>query len=496
MSLIHLPPFFLVLIQAQARCSIVTAAGCIYNGFLEMSSTMPSQALAKRSNDSALMPPPPPPKRIKRPVKVLDEDAYTDALSHIIARDFFPGLLETESQQDYLNALDSRDNEWIAESGRRLAEIMTPGPDGRRLRGRRGTSITPMSGLRGMGTETPKAWQGETPMSTRSTIEPTPETKQPDIDTNMSLSAFQTKYTSEDNESFYKLLDKQNIKRSERYAWMWANNRIPAARQIAHRKREEQKLLSGTPTTAEVNGKEVALLRPGAEDLRKAQPDSWTLTNPDNNFMFAPSSVEGSFQTVAQKAEETSKAPPKAVVYDNTRLPTAPSSSADSTSAQIPPSPSLSAVQDAIAGRPRPTASEAAYGGSETPRVNGYAFVDSEEPSPPPPPPPPDSLLGSGDKTVNPFTIKENSKREGLHHRMVDKVAKGKRVKGQVETLKTPVPRFLSSPRVAKDGLTPAGQRLLGKFGEGGGARTPGVWESGRERKKASGLREGWTPRG
>ncbi|KAL8673849.1 MAG: hypothetical protein Q9168_001761 [Polycauliona sp. 1 TL-2023] len=462
--------------------------------------TPSQQALAKRSNDCALMPPPPPPKRIKRPVKVLDEDDYTDALSHIIARDYFPGLLETESQEDYLNALDSHDMEWIAASGKRLADIMTPGPDGRRLRGRRGTSMTPMSGLRGLGAETPKAWHGETPMSTASTADSTTKSRQPNIDTNMSLSAFQTKYTSEDNESFYKLLDKQNIKRSERYAWMWAGNKMPAARQIAHRKREAHKLLSGTgnpPTIAEINGQEVALIHPGEEDQRKAQPDTWTSTNPDNNFMFAPSSIEDSLQTVVQKAEETSKAPPKAIVYDNTRLPN-PSGgrpAADTSSAQIPPSPSLSAVRDAIAGRPRPTASEVTFGGGETPRVNGYAFVDSEEPSPPSPPPPSShSLLGSGDNTVNPFTIKEDSKRDRLHHRMVDKVAKGKRVKGQVEALKTPVPRFLSSPRVAKGGLTPAGQRLLGKFGGNGGGQTPVVF--GRERKKGSGLREGWTPRG
>ncbi|KAL9000050.1 MAG: hypothetical protein Q9169_001295 [Polycauliona sp. 2 TL-2023] len=455
------------------------------------SSTASQQALVKRPNDSALMPPPPPPKRIKRPVKVLDEDDYTDALSHIIARDYFPGLLETKSQQDYLNALDSHDMEWIAASGKRLTDIMTPGPDGRWMRGRRGTSMTPMSGLRGTGAETPKAWQGETPMSATSTTESMTESKRSNLDTNMSLSAFQTKYTSEDNESFYKLLDQQNIKRSERYAWMWASNKIPAARQIAHRKREAQKLLP--PSTAEINGQEVALIHPGEEDQRKAQPDTWTSTNPDNNFMFAPSSIEDSLQTVVQKAEETSKAPPKAIVYDNTRLPN-PSGPAD-TSTQIPPSPSLSAVQDAIAGRPRPTASEATFGGDETPRVNGYAFVDSKEPSPPSPPPaPPHSLFGSSDKTVNPFTIKEDSKRDRLHHRMVDKVAKGKRVKGQVEALKTPVPRFLSSPRVAKGGLTPAGQRLLGKFGGNGGGRDPPVF--GKERNQGSGLREGWTPRG
>ncbi|KAL8843146.1 MAG: hypothetical protein Q9170_000276 [Blastenia crenularia] len=460
-----------------------------------MASTTTSQALTKRSLDSALMPPPPRPKRIKRPAKVLDEDTYTDALSHIIARDFFPGLLETESQQDYLNALDSQDNEWIATAGKRLTEVMTPGPDGRRFRGRRGTSMTPMSGSHGIGSETPQAWQGDTPMSTPSTINPNVESESPAVDTNMSLSAFQSKYTSEDNESFYKLLDKQNIKRSEQHAWMWAGNKIPAARQIAHRKMEEQKLLAASdkPTTAEVDGKEVVLIRPDDEDTRKAMPDSW-ISKPDNNFMFAPSSVEDPLQTVAQRAEETSKAPPKAVVYDNTRLPT---SSSATNPEGIPPSPSLSAVQDAIAGRPRPTASEAAFGGSraETPRVNGYAFVDSEEP------PPPQlsqqstlSILGSGDKTPNPFNIKEKSKREDLHHRMVDKVAKGKRTQSQVESLKTPVPRFMSSPRVAKGGLTPAGQRLLGKFGADAGGRTPGSWE--REKKtRASGLREGWTPR-
>ncbi|KAI4143296.1 MAG: hypothetical protein L6R39_004635 [Caloplaca ligustica] len=466
-----------------------------------MASAPTSQALAKRSLDSALMPPPPRPKRIKRPAKVLDEDTYTDALSHIIARDFFPGLLETESQQEYLNALSSQDNEWIAAAGKRLTEVMTPGPDGRRLRGRRGTSMTPATGLHGIGNVTPQAWQGDTPTSTTSTRDSTTAGDEPPlVDTNLSLSAFQSKYTSEDNESFYKLLDRQNLKRSEKHAWLWSGNKIPAARQIAHRKREEQKLLasSAKPTITSVNGQEVALIRPDHEDTRKAMPDSWN-SAPDNNFMFIPSSIEDSHQTVAQKAEETSKAPSKAVVYDNTRLPT---SSTNTSESDIPPSPSLSAIQDAIAGHPRPTASEAGIR-AETPRVNGYAFVDSEEPSPPSAPPPPSHhLLGSGDGTPNPFKMQEKSKREDLHHRMVDKVAKGKRVKSQVDAVKTPVPRFMSSPRVAKGGLTPAAQRLLGNMGtmrkEGVGGtpgigRTPGLWEKGA--KTGSTLKEGWTPR-
>lgn len=441
-------------------------------------------ALAKRSLDNSLMPPPPPPKRIKRPAKVLDEDDYADALSHIIARDFFPGLLEIESKQDYLNALDSQDHEWIAAAGRKLTEVMTPGPDGRRLRGRRGTSMTPASGLYGRGGETPKVWQGETPMTIVSAAESTASTQanRPEVDMNMSLSAFQQRYTSEDNESFYKLLDKQNLKRAERYSWMWAGNKIPAARQIAHRKRERL-LAEDKASKSSENGKELATIE--TRDTRKAMPDSWP-SRPDNPFMFAPGSVEDTVQTVAQKNEETSRAPPRAVIYDNTRI--APTGNTES-STDIPPSPSLSAVQDAIAGRPRPSASEASFNGASTPRVNGYAFVDSE----PEPAPSAEShsslLLGGGDNTPNPFKLHESSKREALHHRMVDKFAKGKRAAGgkREGELKTPVPRFASSPRIGKGGMTPAAQNLMSKIG--GTGTTP--WKGKTPRK--SGLREGWT---
>lgn len=345
--------------------------------------------------------------------------------------------------------------------------------------------MTPAPGLYGRGGETPKAWQGDTPMSTVSTAESTVSTRsdRPEVDTNMSLSAFQQKYTSEDNESFYKLLDKQNLKRAEKYAWMWAGNKIPAARQIAHRNRERLIAANRAPESSE-NGKELATIE--ARDTRQAMPDSWPC-RPDNPFIFAPGSIEDIAQTVAQKNEETSRAPPRAVVYDNTRI--APLVTTSS-SKDVPPSPSLSAVQDAIAGRPRPTASESSFNGASTPRVNGYAFVDSEpEPSPLVESSSP-LLLGSGDSTPNPFKLHESSKREALHHRMVDKVAKGKRAAtGKREgELKTPVPRFASSPRIGSGGMTPAAQRLVGKIGGVGtlwGGKTP----------QMSRLKEGWTPK-
>lgn len=458
-----------------------------------------SQALAKRSSDTALMPPPPRPKRIKRPQKVLDEDAYTSAISQIIARDFFPGLVETESQQEYLDALDSQDEVWIASAGKRLRQIMTPGPDGRRARGRRGISLTPMVGRAG---QTPKGWGGETPMSVAgseiSTSTTATDREGEEVDTNMSLTAFQTKYTSEDNESFYKLLDKQNLKRAERYAWMWAGNKIPSARQIAQSQRSERLLTSKPTPDPETGGDErqeqqqVTISLNPDPDSRQAMPETWR-SKPDNAFMFAPDSIEDHTQTVQQLAEATSRAPPKTVIYQNTRLPpTNPDPS-------IPPSPSLSAINDALASHPRPTASEPGLAGPSTPRINGYAFVDDEDP------PPPTTLdhhflfgTAAADGAPNPFRIKAQSKREDLHHRMVERVARTKRVVRREAELRTPVPRFASSPRVDGGGvgLTPAGRRLWGRVGSPGGV---GVgFESGKGKGMGlgpSGLKASWTPK-
>ncbi|MCJ1306965.1 hypothetical protein MMC25_000609 [Agyrium rufum] len=496
------------------------------------SSSSNQQQVAKRNHEQALMPPPAlPVKHIKRPAKVLDEDTYTDALSHIIARDFFPGLLETETQQEYLSALESKDSEWIAAAGRKLTEVMTPGPDGRRLRGRRGTSMTPRVN---MADSTPRGYRGETPMSVVSdapsmmTTSST-QTERPQVDTNMSLGAFQTKYTSEDNESFYKLLDKQNTKKSEKYSWLWSNNKIPASRQIAYRNRETKLLSERNAQEMEDSGTQLILAE--APDKRQAMPDTWK-SKPNNSLMFAPDSVEDSLQTVQQRAEEESRAAPKAVLYDNTRMPV-PTTNPHVHDGSIPPSPSLSAIQEAIAGRPRPSASETASPGSETPRVNGYAFVDSE------PTPAPSQLssawdtdanssllLGSGSSTPNPFQLKESSQREALHHRMVDRVAKQKRrikLDGGADyekgTGRTPVPKFtnFSTPITARagmgaGGLTPAGQKLIGRIGgtrpkvgpgilgsgvggSSGGAGTGNIWERKATPKIGnSRLRAGLTP--
>lgn len=415
-------------------------------------------ALIRKRDDFELMPPPPPPKRIKRPKKVIDEDSYTDALSQIIARDFFPGLLESETQQEYLDALESEDPEWISSASRRLQHVMTPG----RKRVRRGTSLAP-------GAQTPRGFAGETPISVfaASSARPEEDDEKPEIDTNLSLAAFQSKYTSEDNESFYKLLDKQNSKRAEKYAWLWAGNKLPSKMQLAQKKVEAKLLESGRSLEDDGFKKERLVIK--GKDDRPAQPDTWNAP-PNNALMFAPDGVSDNLETQIQVAEATSRAPPKAVNYQNTRLP-APHVIGDEES--IPPSPSLSAVRDAIAGRRRPDSSRTAtstVAGNETPRVNGYSFVDDEEPEFDDTTRPEISInLGAGDATPNPFVIKEQSRRETLHHHMVDRISQSKRtssklgITGKVD--RTSVPKFPSSPRVAAGDLTPAAQRLWSKIG-------------------------------
>lgn len=421
----------------------------------ESSQSSASALVRKRAAELALMPPPPPAKKIKRPKKVIDEEAYTDALSTIIARDFFPGLLESETQQEYLDALESKDKSWINNASRRLKQVMTPG---RQRRLKRPVQVsTPLPGG-----QTPIGFAGDTPMTTISSASPSIAEETPEVDTNMNLGAFQAKYTSEDNESFYKLLDKQNQKRAEKYGWLWRGNKLPSNQELAQMEVRARLIASGRGLKDD--GFERDRLAIEDSDNRPAMPDTWKF-QPKNALMFAPDGVDDELpQTLASRAQEVSRAGPKTIVYENTRMP----GPATAQETARPTSPTLSAVRDAIAGRPREGDCDSTFAaGNETPRINGYAFVDDEEPEA--------SAadvavidLGPGDATPNPFKFQDQRKREGLHHRMVDRIAVSKRTSAQIGLVgkveKTPVPKFPNSPRVT-GGLTPAAQRLWSRIG-------------------------------
>ncbi|KAM3509748.1 hypothetical protein MY10362_000422 [Beauveria mimosiformis] len=409
-----------------------------------MAESSTPNALIRKRQDTELMAIPPPVKRIKRPKKVLDEDSYTEALSQIIARDFFPGLLETEIQQEYLDALDSKDSAWIFSAGQRLRHVNTIRKEGRPV----GSQPPVNSG------ETPMTYAGDTPMSVA-----TPAVEQrPALGANMSLTKFQETYTSEDNESFYKLVDKQNQKKADKYAWLWRGNKV-ASKQMIAQKAVTDRLAQDGKLIDDGFMKRDRLAIKDSDD-RPARPDSWK-SEPQNGLMFGPKDLDESVKTVAQAADDASRSGPRTVVYANTRVP-------QPHIPQRPPSPTMSSIKDAIAGRPRAKdAFSSVAGGGESPRVNGFAFVDDQDDYDTPAKEEPIIDLGPGDSN-NPFKIQQRGKKDVLHEKMVDRIAKSKREStrngftGRSEPLD--VPKFPSSPRVSA-GLTPAAQRLWSKMG-------------------------------
>lgn len=168
---------------------------------------------------------------------VLEEDEYTEALSHIIARDFFPSLVHLDATNEYLDAVRAQDPQRIDASVRRLETLMTPGPSTR-------VGQTP--------SRTPyRAGPSDTPLRTPRTELPG---EPPRYDTNMTLDAFQARYTSEDNSSFTEILEEENRRRKEKWAWAWqAQKRVEQQRDKMLEGRE--KLLLEAPVGTGVRGK-------------------------------------------------------------------------------------------------------------------------------------------------------------------------------------------------------------------------------------------------
>jgi hypothetical protein len=158
---------------------------------------------------------------------VLEEDEYTDALSQIIARDFFPSLVHLDATNSYLDAVYSQNPHLISATVRRLQELSST-PSATARRPFQTPSQTPYAGdpsdtpLR-----TPGGNRGECP------------SKRAKFDTGISLDTFQARYTSEDNSSFTQILDEENRKRKESWAWAWdAQKRVEAQRERMLERRE------------------------------------------------------------------------------------------------------------------------------------------------------------------------------------------------------------------------------------------------------------------
>ncbi|KAG0563810.1 hypothetical protein KC19_8G060900 [Ceratodon purpureus] len=133
------------------------------------------------------------PRKRKSAQVPLDEDSYVAAIEKIIERDYFPGVGELRDRVEWMEVVRSGEHAMIRdvemEIGRR-----------RRVRAREdGTPAvsvlnTPASMVSGQSHEDGGA-----------------------VNTNLKLDEFLRKYTSEDNASFSRILDKENQERKKRY---------------------------------------------------------------------------------------------------------------------------------------------------------------------------------------------------------------------------------------------------------------------------------------
>src|SRR5271169_1533255 len=248
-----------------------------------------SMALQKRTTEQALMPPPPPPKRLKRPPKTLDEDTYTSAITSIIERDFFPELDNMRSQMRYLSAVEEGNPVRIADAARRLSTNIGGG---------------------GM----------------QETMEERKERKVKEDVRGLRLDGFQAKYTSEDNESFNALLDQQNEKTREKYAWRFQGNK-----QLT-----KQEFL--------IEQKRVLLLEQGKEGqvMGERNPDEQNWSKEVETWKWTPLNILMNPHPGLDEPPPDPSDGQKLIQHKNTRIsPATPHPSARSAA----PSPSVSTVQ-------------------------------------------------------------------------------------------------------------------------------------------------------
>ncbi|CAH8356418.1 unnamed protein product [Eruca vesicaria subsp. sativa] len=160
------------------------------------------------------------PRNPRKRMRVLDEDAYVEAIEKIIERDYFPDITKLKDRLDWIQAVKTRDPIQIRDAQLKIIE-------------RRGRKANPRVGDNTEGkTQTPGStflrnftpldeFDGKTPRTPREVeVVGADNDGDGDVDVNMSLDEFFKRYTSEDNESFSKILEKVNKRKKEKYNYL------------------------------------------------------------------------------------------------------------------------------------------------------------------------------------------------------------------------------------------------------------------------------------
>ncbi|KAL0744161.1 hypothetical protein Bca4012_085674 [Brassica carinata] len=157
------------------------------------------------------------PRNPRKRMRVLDEDAYVEAIEKIIERDYFPDISKLKDRLDWIQAVKTRDPVQIRDA--QLKIIERRGKKGNHHQGggdnTEGKTQTPGSTF--LRSFTPlDEFDGKTP---REVEEVVAEARDGVDVADMSLDQFFRRYTSEDNDSFSNILEKVNNRKKEKYGY-------------------------------------------------------------------------------------------------------------------------------------------------------------------------------------------------------------------------------------------------------------------------------------
>jgi len=270
---------------------------------------------------------------------IVQEDTYTEALSNIITRDFFPNLPQIHATNAYLAALTNNDPELLSASIRRLAALAQEKEDGKAaagsgskdeqeagharrrelenvgtpyisIPGGRAPLRTPV-GARGWDTPVMRNGEGSTRRRPANQAEDFDEledeleiTRGPSrpqkkrrpaqpinrVRDDLTLDAFQRNYTSEDNASFVQIVDEDNKRRREdRWGWAWEAEKKAEQRKIEGEEKRKMILDAAIQGGWMINGEGKRLIGDLAEGGKdRVEGEAWK----EERKMIAASSQE------------------------------------------------------------------------------------------------------------------------------------------------------------------------------------------------------------
>ncbi|XP_059452156.1 uncharacterized protein LOC132182823 [Corylus avellana] len=180
-------------------------------------STISDNTLQNRNSDSTTTRNP----KSQNP-KVLDEDSYVAAIEKIIERDFFPDISKLRDRLDWLEAIKTGDPVQIRDAQlkimeRRGGKVNIPNPEGKTHTpgSTFGRNFTPFDEF---DAKTPKTAMNFS--ASGGELSGGGGNGNGEVDASLSLDEFFRRYTSEDNYSFSKIVEKVNRKRKERYEYL------------------------------------------------------------------------------------------------------------------------------------------------------------------------------------------------------------------------------------------------------------------------------------